>query len=563
MHSFIQKVWSKIQQGAQYTQRLLYVTGMQTVRILRRTDRRIRRFFRPLGGFIKTLANNMIGNRLRWVWAEALYLFTMARTSIKKLKYLQSAKKPPSAAELAHHKKQAWRHVRSIAGNIFNVAAPVFALIMLFQCINYWTNQSFGLALEYNGQYIGMVENESAVDDLIAMVSTRLQGGNASNSKNVTPTYTLTTISKNDHFSPNTTLCDSIVAKTAEDNQQEAYGLYVDGEFIAAIRSETDMRFILQSILKEYQPDDGSANAAFIEDVQIVKGIYTSISVLSSSDMQRLLSTTRQVKQTYTVRSGDTPSAIAQKLGMTMAQLRALNPDINLDDGSIRPGDVLVVSGEKGFFSIKMQKKVSYNVSIPFKTVTEKSNDLYVGTSKVVTQGVKGVERVEDLVTYIDGVEVERERVGSTVIKQPVNKVVKVGTKKKPTISSVSTGKMTWPVPSSRRISDGFGYVGGRYHGAIDVVCSYARVVAADGGKVVQAGWHYGYGWCILIQHSNGLQTFYAHMSKLSVSTGQVVTKGTTIGTSGNSGSWSLGPHLHFEVRLYGNKVNPLRYVSR
>lgn len=543
--------------------RLTYIVGIQTVRICARGCRRVQRFFQPLAGVVENINRNWILPYFRWLWLETVHLFAMARKSVRNLRHLKARTGRPTPEELAHHRKQVWRHMQTIFGIVINVVAPVLSLILLFQTIGYWTSQSFGLALEYNGHYIGMVEKESDVDDLIAMVATRLQGGHTVNIDNVTPTYELTTKSDSDHFTPNTALCDSIVANTKDINLKEAYGLYVDGEFIAAIASETDMRYILQSILRKYDAADGSASAAFIEDVQLVKGLYTSISVLSSRDMQVLLNSPRQVKQTYTVKDGDTPSSIAGKLGMTMAKLKALNPGVDLDNGSLKPGDQLTVSAEKGVFTIKMQKKITYTRPISYKTVTEKTDSLYVGTSKVKTQGVNGTEEVVDLITYIDGVEVSRENISKTVIKQPVNKVVQVGTKKKPTISSVTTGKMMWPVPSSKWISDGFGYVNGRYHGAIDIVCSYVRVVAADGGKVVSAGWHYGYGWCILIQHANGLQTFYAHMSRLNVSAGQTITKGTTIGTSGNSGSWSLGAHLHFEVRLNGNKVNPLKYVSR
>ena len=82
----------------------------------------------------------------------------------------------------------------------------------------------------------------------------------------------------------------------------------------------------------------------------------------------------------------------------------------------------------------------------------------------------------------------------------------------------------------------------------------------AGNGKVVRAGWNGGYGRMVEIAHADGYSTRYAHMSKLSVSKGDVVTKGTILGRSGNSGR-STGPHLHYEVRRDGRPVNPLQYI--
>ncbi len=563
MLSVKERLRARTRKGMRQAHRLLYVMGIQTVRICKRTLRRTRRFFKPIGGVIGHFFKTIFLRPLLQMLAELLVLFTAAHNSVKNLRRIQSGRKPPSADTIRHYRKLVWRHTRTFLGTVFNIVAPIVSLILLFNTIHFWNNQSYGLALQYNGKEIGLVENEAAVEDLIALVANRLQAGNAANAKDVTPTYVLTTMSDRDHFTPGNTLCDAIVSETGGPNLEAATGLYVDGSFVAAIRSETDMRFILQSLLKSHESDIRGATPAFIEDVELVNGIYTSYSILSSDEMRRLMNTPQQTKQTYTIKAGDTPAAIAKKLGMTMEQLQGLNPEKDLSGGALQAGDTLVVTAERQFLSIKMLKKITYTKSIPYSTITEKNPNLYVGTSRVVSAGVNGVAQVVDVITYIEGEEVSRETVSTTTVKQPVNRVVQVGTKKQPTISSVTTGSMTWPVPSSKRISDGFGYVSGRYHGAIDIVCSYAKVIAADGGQVVSAGWHYGYGWNVLVQHSNGLQTFYAHLSRMSVSTGQVITKGTTIGYSGSSGSWSTGPHLHFEVRLNGNKVNPLRYVSR
>ena len=88
-------------------------------------------------------------------------------------------------------------------------------------------------------------------------------------------------------------------------------------------------------------------------------------------------------------------------------------------------------------------------------------------------------------------------------------------------------------------------------------------IVAADGGRVtvVNTNPNVGYGIYVVIDHGNGLTTLYAHLKSVNVTVGQKVSRGQEIGRGGSTG-WSTGPHLHFEVRVNGRCVNPLKYVS-
>ncbi|NLW16615.1 MAG: M23 family metallopeptidase, partial [Firmicutes bacterium] len=89
-----------------------------------------------------------------------------------------------------------------------------------------------------------------------------------------------------------------------------------------------------------------------------------------------------------------------------------------------------------------------------------------------------------------------------------------------------------------------------------------AKIVAADSGTVLYAGWMTGYGQVVIIDHGKNISTLYAHCSVLMVKNNQKVAKGQQIAKVGSTG-WSTGPHLHFEYRISGTRKNPLDYVRR
>lgn len=134
--------------------------------------------------------------------------------------------------------------------------------------------------------------------------------------------------------------------------------------------------------------------------------------------------------------------------------------------------------------------------------------------------------------------------------------------------SQYTGGVLAWPTPSSSYITSPFGYrnhpISGtwKFHTGIDIgASSGSKIVAANSGKVILAGWNGGYGKCVVIDHGGGITTLYAHSSSLLVSYGQTVSRGQTIAKVGSTGN-STGPHLHFEVRLDGVYKNPLNYVK-
>jgi murein DD-endopeptidase MepM/ murein hydrolase activator NlpD len=91
---------------------------------------------------------------------------------------------------------------------------------------------------------------------------------------------------------------------------------------------------------------------------------------------------------------------------------------------------------------------------------------------------------------------------------------------------------------------------------------SLPPVMAADAGKVILVEkQRYGYGWHVIVDHQNGFQTLYAHMSDIYVSPGQAVSKGSVLGKVGSTGR-SSGPHLHFEIRKNGVQLNPLGFLQ-
>lgn len=117
------------------------------------------------------------------------------------------------------------------------------------------------------------------------------------------------------------------------------------------------------------------------------------------------------------------------------------------------------------------------------------------------------------------------------------------------------------PVRSNYRLTSGFGTRWGRLHAGTDFAGPVGTpIYATADGVVVHAGWQSGYGRLIKIQHEFGIETRYAHLNAIRVEVGQRVSRGDLIGDMGNSGN-STGPHLHYEIRVGGDPVNPMIYI--
>lgn len=110
--------------------------------------------------------------------------------------------------------------------------------------------------------------------------------------------------------------------------------------------------------------------------------------------------------------------------------------------------------------------------------------------------------------------------------------------------------------------NDPFNSASAEYHPGIDFRGNYGDAVKCTAnGTIVSAGWAGGYGNCIRIKHTNGYETVYGHLSRISVKVGQHVSVGEKIGQVGSTGR-STGTHLHYEVRLNGKPINPVKFLT-
>ena len=229
--------------------------------------------------------------------------------------------------------------------------------------------------------------------------------------------------------------------------------------------------------------------------------------------------------------------------------------DITDADGTI---DKLAASGLKIVYAV-VEREV---IPIAYETVYKNSSAYYEGTKKTQTYGKNGEKELTYSVTYTGSEETARELKGEKILKSATDQVILVGTKK----STASTGSYAWPTKSVYVTSNyGWRTIFGKreYHYGIDLRASVGTAIyAADGGEVVFVGTSGGYGKLIQIKHDNGDLTYYAHLSSYSVKKGERVYKGQQIAKSGATGRVT-GPHLHFEIRKNGVRVDPAKYLPK
>ena len=335
------------------------------------------------------------------------------------------------------------------------------------------------------------------------------------------------------------------------------YQVSVDGATVGVIKNEEDLNQLLDNMKAKYTTEN-TVSAEFLDTVT-VEPVYTADTVLTVEEMEQALQASSNGSTTYTVVQGDTFNAIAYANDMSVSDLKALNP--NVDINRLMVGDVLNVKELTPVLSVQTVEDVTYTESIECPVETREDSSMYKGESKIISQGVEGESQVNATVTYVNGQETGRVVNSTTVLREATTTIKAVGTKEKP--KTASTGSFRWPITG--RITSYFGgrYIFGSYsyHSGLDIAASYgAAVCAADGGTVTFAGYKGSYGNLVIITHDNGIQTYYAHNSSLVVSVGDKVYKGQQVAKAGSTGR-STGVHCHFEVRVNGTAVNPLSYL--
>lgn len=545
-----------------------YITGIQTIRLSRFAGKRLGRALAPAGRFFYKVADAVLLRHLRTLGAECKRFgrgFPLAARRLRAAWKRHPLLVIPQAAKLPY---LAFRRHRKAAVSLLNLAMPVAAAFVLLFTIQYYSNQTFGLVLEYDGEQLGCISDEAVFEQAANLATERINDPENSFKLERTPKLTIAMVNQEDMLDENA-LCDQIL-RTSSDSIAEVSGLYIDDKFEGAVESREELDALLNGILDSYRSGSENERAEFIQDVQVVDGLYPISSIVSVEEMEEYLTHETVVAKTYTVQQGDTLGAIARSQDMTLSELRSMNAAIQ-DTDMVHIGDELLVQRPQPYLRVQVVRTIQYTEEIPFTVEKQQDNKQPVSYEKVKKKGSNGSKDITAEVILVDGVEQSRTILTETVTKEPVTQVVVVGTKKQTSASGytvqvgdgITTGKFVWPVPICHNTSRGF-YTNG--HKALDICNGPVTVknkpfIAADGGVVVEAstGWNGGYGNMIRIQHSGGYETLYAHCNKLYVVKGQKVTKGQELGLIGSTGN-SSGPHLHFEVRKNGVRIDPMQF---
>lgn len=296
-------------------------------------------------------------------------------------------------------------------------------------------------------------------------------------------------------------------------------------------------------------PED--AVVTFVQSIRVERGLYPVSSIESLDEINAKLDSVVEGEQTYVIQQGDSPSLVADKVGIPTQTLIDLNPEVT---ENMLVGDTLIISHEQPFLQTQMVRTVTEEREIPYTTETEVDHNKESTYEEVVQEGQNGVEEIVSQITYIDGYETERTVLSETTVVEPVNAKIVVGslTSTQYNFSGSGTpstesniGGYIWPVNGGYISCPIWGYYN---HTGTDIAAPAGTTIwASKAGTVIYAGWSNGYGYNVLISHSDGTKTRYAHCSELATYVGQQVSQGQVIAYVGRTGNAS-GNHCHFEI---------------
>lgn len=468
------------------------------------------------------------------------------------IKETKADKRRSTRAEVKEYVRQGLSKHKDLTKRLMAYVGPVCTALVFVITVAVGLGRDYAIQVSLDGEKIGVIKDYTTLenaDKIIKnkLVSTDEQSWNLNSEIKMVSLSGKVTVDERQ-------LANNILSVSNE-NIVEATGLYVDGEFVGAVKDATALRAALESLKQPYENGDPNRTVSFVQDVSVVDGIFFANTVVEDQKLADMVVSEVSGEKHYSVVEGDSPSLIASKNGITTRTLYNLNS--GLEGGGLWVGDDLIVGASVPFLQVKYVETSTRQVKIDYQTKTEKNNSMNLGTTKVTQKGEKGIneETVESV--YIDGVLQSETVVNTTVLKEPVTEIIQQGTLFNGTVVQGGSGKIIWPVPAGGRLSRGF-Y--GQYpsHNGLDIAAPIGTtLVAADTGVVIKTVYsNVGYGIYCIIDHG-GYQTLYGHCSALLVSVGQQVTQGQPIARMGSTGN-STGSHVHFEVKNGEYRYDPM-----
>ena len=414
-----------------------------------------------------------------------------------------------------------------------------------------------GIHVSVGARYLGAVEDETVFNRAVALAEDRAgRSLGRTYTLNLIPTYSLGMV-RSDELMTAEQMSEKLFAEINE--VQPLYVLTVDGETVGAVADRTLVDEYLELQLAPYSTTEPNAEIGFAEDVQFALRSVSIKYYMEPSALIAKLSGNRKAAITYTMKTGDTLASVAVANNMTLTELMALNEGLEADN--VSAGDKLVLNESVPMLNVAIRRLETYDEVIPFTEKEVEDSKLYVGTTKIKQKGVNGQKHVTAYRTYVNGKVVRVDPLEETILKESVDQIVRVGTKKRKT---GATGVLQWPCKGV--VSSVFGNRPSLkdFHTGIDISNKKGTpIYASDGGEVVTVKYlNYSYGYHVIIKHDNtGYETLYAHCSEILVKVGDRVAKGQQIAKMGATGR-AYGNHCHFEVRINGKKVDPSKYVK-
>jgi murein DD-endopeptidase MepM/ murein hydrolase activator NlpD len=435
--------------------------------------------------------------------------------------------------------------------------------------IDYLLHGKKAYAITVNNKEIATVDNYRTANNVI---SDYLAGNQQATE--IKDAYFTSDVKITKVYEPETEILDYDQAKSKLAENATAVAdcvtITADGQKIVSLSNQEEAEKALQQLKDLYIPDDSTLNVTdvkFKEDVKIVEDTIELEKIFSAEDaVKQMQNLTADKSYVYTVKAEDTLESICESEGVSVEDMQKCSDDIDFE--SLKAGDQLKIDKKENLINVLTVMEKTKNEIISYDISYQENDQMPAGTQNVVQEGFDGAETVDLKIVHINGNELYRERLSAVTTIPATTKIVDCGTKvyrgngETGKVNITSVNQMIWPT-SATAISSPYGIRASGFHTGLDINGETGDAVWASlSGTVVTAGWCGNYGNCVVIKHSDGLSTRYAHLSAISVGVGQNVSQGQTIGLEGSTGN-STGSHLHFEIIIGGTAVDPLLYISR